>query len=60
MADFFDAMVIGDGEEVIVEICDLALQWKEEKARKEDLLKSLSLLEGVYVPSMSGEDKKVP
>jgi radical SAM family uncharacterized protein/radical SAM-linked protein len=52
MADFFDAIVIGDGEEVILEICEVALQWKETRGRKEDLLKSLSQLEGVYVPSL--------
>jgi radical SAM family uncharacterized protein/radical SAM-linked protein len=50
VADFFDAIVIGDGEEVVLEICDLALQWKESHANKEDLLKSLSQLNGVYVP----------
>jgi radical SAM family uncharacterized protein/radical SAM-linked protein len=53
VADFFDAIVIGDGEEVVIEICDLALQWKEAKGRKEDLLKPLSQLEGVYIPSLS-------
>src|SRR3972149_2202856 len=42
MADFFDAMVIGDGEEVVSEICDLALQSKEAGAKREDFLKSLS------------------
>ena len=59
MANFFDAIVIGDGEEVVIEICDLMLQWKEAKGRKEDLLKPLSQLEGVYVPSLSTEIKKV-
>ncbi len=59
VADFFDAMVIGDGEEVILEFCDLALQWKEARAKKEDLLKSLSQLEGVYVPSLHTEGKKI-
>jgi radical SAM family uncharacterized protein/radical SAM-linked protein len=59
IADFFDAMVIGDGEEVVLEICDLALQWKEAKGRKEDLLKSLSQIEGIYVPSLHREGQKV-
>ena len=59
VADFFDAMVIGDGEEVVLEICDQVLRMKEAEARKEDLLKSLSQLEGVYVPSLSTEIKKV-
>jgi radical SAM family uncharacterized protein/radical SAM-linked protein len=59
VADFFDAMVIGDGEEVVLEICDLALQWKEARAKKEDFLKSLSQLEGVYVPSFHTEGQKI-
>jgi radical SAM family uncharacterized protein/radical SAM-linked protein len=59
VADFFDAMVIGDGEEVVLEICDLALRWKEAKAKKEDFLRSLSQLEGTYVPSLYTEGKKI-
>jgi radical SAM family uncharacterized protein/radical SAM-linked protein len=59
VADFFDAMVIGDGEEVVLEICDLALLWKEAKAKKEDFLKSLSQLEGIYVPSLHTEGQKI-
>ena len=52
VADFFDAIVIGDGEEAALEICDLAIQWKESHGKKGDLLKSLSELNGVYVPSL--------
>jgi radical SAM family uncharacterized protein/radical SAM-linked protein len=59
MADFFDAIVIGDGEEVVLEICDLVHQWKGTKGKKADLLKSLSQLIGIYIPSLSGEIKKV-
>jgi len=59
VADFFDAMVIGDGEEVVSEICDLALQWKEAKARKEEFLKSLSQLRGIYVPSLHTEGQRI-
>lgn len=52
LADFFDAFVIGDGEEVIVDLCRLVTQWKKEGGRdKKALLKSLSGLQGVYVPS---------
>lgn len=53
VADFFDAIVIGDGEEAALEICDVAIQWKESHGKKEDLLKSLSKLKGIYVPSLS-------
>jgi radical SAM family uncharacterized protein/radical SAM-linked protein len=59
VADFFDALVIGDGEEVALEICDIALQSKEAGAKREDLLKSFSRLEGVYVPSLHTEGQKI-
>ncbi len=59
VADFFDALVIGDGEEVILEICDLALRWKEARGKKEDILKSLSQLEGVYVPRIQTEGQRI-
>lgn len=59
VADFFDAIVIGDGEQVVLEICDIALQSKEAGARKEDLLRSLAQLEGVYVPSVHTKEQKI-
>jgi radical SAM family uncharacterized protein/radical SAM-linked protein len=59
IADFFDAFVVGDGEDIVLELCDLALEWKEAKKGKEDLLKSLSQLDGVYVPSLHTEGQKV-
>ena len=59
IAVFFDALVIGDGEEVVSEICDIALQSKEAGAGKEDFLKSLSQVEGIYVPSLHTEGQKI-
>jgi radical SAM family uncharacterized protein/radical SAM-linked protein len=53
VADFFDAIVIGDGEEVALEICDVVLQWKESQGKKGDLLTSLSKVKGLYVPDLS-------
>jgi radical SAM-linked protein len=52
VADFFDAVLIGDGEEAIVEICDLTRRWKESGGGKEELLKALCEVEGVYVPCL--------
>lgn len=59
ISDFFDAIVIGDGEEVILEICDLVLQWKEARGKKDDLLKALSQLEGLYIPSLHPKGGRV-
>jgi radical SAM family uncharacterized protein/radical SAM-linked protein len=52
IADFFDAIVVGDGENVVLEMARAWIGWKEEgRADKEALLKKLSLIEGVYIPS---------
>jgi radical SAM family uncharacterized protein len=51
MADFIDAFVIGEGEEVILEIADRVREWKRTTAPREDLLKSLAEIWGIYVPS---------
>ncbi|MFA4981202.1 MAG: TIGR03960 family B12-binding radical SAM protein [Candidatus Omnitrophota bacterium] len=47
IAEFIDAFVIGDGEEVISEIVDA---YKAGESRKE-LLTRLSKIKGIYVPS---------
>ena len=59
VADFFDAIVIGDGEEVVVEICDLVVRARKADGKKEDMLKALSQLEGVYVPLVHAEGKPI-
>lgn len=50
-ADFFDAIVIGDGEEIILEIVNLMLEAKKNKIGKIELLHSLGKIEGIYIPS---------
>jgi radical SAM family uncharacterized protein/radical SAM-linked protein len=50
MAEFFDAMVFGDAEQLIVELADQWLQWKKSGEKKIDLLGRWSRLEGVYIP----------
>jgi len=52
VADFFDAMVVGDGESVILEMARIALEWKAGASRDRNLLLSgWAGIEGVYVPS---------
>jgi radical SAM family uncharacterized protein/radical SAM-linked protein len=52
VADFFDAMVIGDGESVIVEMTRAWTAWKDGGGDdKKSLLRDWSKIEGVYVPS---------
>ncbi|BBO90478.1 TIGR03960 family B12-binding radical SAM protein [Desulfosarcina ovata] len=52
IADFFDAIVIGDGEEVIVKMTDAWQNWKASIDRdRSSLLESWSKIKGVYIPS---------
>jgi radical SAM family uncharacterized protein len=50
VADFFDFFVLGEGEEVILEIMDAYTRWKNQKGKRKDFLKSISSIQGVYVP----------
>jgi len=52
LADFFDAFVIGEGEEVTIELCDAVRTWRSRspKRDKTSLLNILSEIPGIYVP----------
>jgi radical SAM family uncharacterized protein/radical SAM-linked protein len=52
VAPFFDAILIGDGEEAIVEIAHLVRDWRETKGSRRELYQALEMVEGVYVPSL--------
>lgn len=58
LAAFLDAVVLGDGEEVVHEIIDAVKTWKASGSarRREDLLRSLAGVQGVYVPSLYDVD----
>ena len=49
LADFLDAVVLGDGEDVIHELCAAILAW--DRRSREDLLVKLAGIRGVYVPA---------
>jgi radical SAM family uncharacterized protein/radical SAM-linked protein len=52
VADFFDAIVVGDGEEVVIQMADAWIAWKQRDGRsRKTLLESWSRLPGVYIPS---------
>jgi radical SAM family uncharacterized protein len=53
MVDFIDVFVIGDGEEVVLELLETFRHCKEENGTtKELILRSLAGISGVYVPSL--------
>lgn len=59
VAEFFDAMVIGDGETVIIELCDAWMDWKDRGLSRESLLEKWAAIEGVYVPVFFAFDPDV-
>lgn len=52
LADFIDFFVIGEGEEVTPEIIEAYKDWKKSGENRQQFLKRVSLIEGVYVPSL--------
>jgi radical SAM family uncharacterized protein len=52
MADFIDFFVIGDGEEVLLELLDSFRDWKGKGASKKELLRQVATIPGIYVPSL--------
>ena len=52
LADFFDFIVLGDGERIVLRIVERYRDWKASGAGKQEFLRSLCALPGIYVPSM--------
>ena len=51
IADIMDALVFGDGEEVMDEFMDAYAEWRASGEGKTDLLKRIAGIKGVYVPA---------
>jgi len=53
LADYVDAAVLGDGEEVIGDITEVLHHWKQRGSpSREEALRALATIDGVYVPSL--------
>lgn len=52
LADFFDIMILGEGEEVNLELMDLYLEHKKKGSSRQEFLRDASKIEGIYVPSL--------
>ena len=51
IADFIDAAVLGDGEEVVSDITEVISRWKNSgRSSRESILRELATIPGVYVP----------
>ncbi len=51
VADFFDAILVGDGEEAVLSMARCVAAGREQGKGRAAILDSLSQIEGVYVPS---------
>lgn len=51
LADFIDFFILGEGESLNIEIMNAYIQWKESGAEKNEFLKEIASMTGVYVPS---------
>jgi radical SAM family uncharacterized protein/radical SAM-linked protein len=59
LEDFIDAFVIGEGEEVIREICAVLVAGKRKKWKRRDLLAALAEIEGLYLPAAQDSPRPV-
>lgn len=51
LADFVDIAILGEGEEVNLEVLNVYKEWKKNKTTREDFLYKIAQIEGVYIPS---------
>lgn len=51
LADFFDLFILGEGEEVNIELMNLYSEMKKKNSTKKQFLKEASKIQGIYVPS---------
>jgi radical SAM family uncharacterized protein len=53
LAEYVDAFVIGDGEEVVTDIAEVVGAWKRGgRASREAVLRDLATIPGIYVPAL--------
>ncbi|MBO8143500.1 MAG: DUF2344 domain-containing protein [Thermodesulfobacterium sp.] len=58
VSNLFDAIVIGDAEEAILEVLKIIENWKKEKIKREILWNMLKDVEGVYVPVLKNKPRR--
>lgn len=55
IAEFMDAVMIGDGEEMVTDVCSAVLEAKRAGLSRAETLKRLAAIKGVYVPALYKE-----
>jgi radical SAM family uncharacterized protein/radical SAM-linked protein len=54
VAPFFDALVLGDAEEAVLEVAAVVRDWRAARGTRWELWQALEEVEGVYVPPLFG------
>ncbi len=52
VAPFFDAILVGDAEDVLYDTMDLIKEWRDSGHPRDDLHRALAAIPGMYVPSL--------
>ncbi len=50
ITDFIDFFMLGEGEEMNLEVVDCYLKWKEQNKTREEFLEMVAEIPGIYVP----------
>ncbi|GAA0862368.1 TIGR03960 family B12-binding radical SAM protein [Paraclostridium tenue] len=50
IADFVDIVILGEGEEVNLEVINRYKEWKKNKTTRDEFLMDIASIEGVYIP----------
>ena len=58
LSDYFDFFVIGDGDELILEMLEKYTELKNNGYSRNEILKEMSEIEGIYVPLYPKKTKK--
>lgn len=56
LSKFIDLFMLGEGEEIIDLLAEKYIKWKKSNLPREEFLKSLKDVEGIYIPSLHTKD----
>lgn len=57
VADFFDAILLGDGEDAVLKISECVINARKNGLDKKDIVAKLAGIEGIYVPAYGRAQK---
>ena len=59
IARFIDIFLVGEGEEVLNELMDKYVEWKESNLPKRAYLESIKDIQGLYIPAVHTKEDKI-